>query len=93
MDIKFTRNKNDNLQSKAQSYSTLVGTKTIAPEDCLEMADMTTDVAEVVARGKKYWEEQAQQTLENMQKASNINNNGNNSNNNVKNSNLKVTEK
>lgn len=82
MDIKFTRNKNDNLQSKAQSYSTMIGTKTIAPEDCLEMADMTTDVAEVVARGKKYWEEQAQQTLENMQQAANINNTNNNNVNN-----------
>ena len=85
IDVKFTRNKNDNLQSKAQSYSTVIGTKTIAPEDALEMADMTTDVAEVVARGKKYWEEQAQQTLENMQQATN-NTNTNNANNSAKNS-------
>lgn len=95
MDIKFTRNKNDNLQSKAQSYSTLIGTKTIAPEDCLEMADMTTDVSEVVARGQKYWEEQAAKSLETMQKTAEIQNkdkNVNNSNQSVEN-NKKVTEK
>lgn len=69
IDVKFSRNKNDNLQSKAQSYSTLIGTKTITPEDALTIADMTTDSVEIAAKGKKYWEEQAQQTLENMQKA------------------------
>lgn len=77
MDIKFSRNKNDNLQSKAQSYSTLIGTKTITPEDALTIADMTTDSVEIAAKGKKYWEEQAQQTLENMQQASNLNQNVN----------------
>lgn len=55
LDIKLPRNKNDNLQSKAQSYSTIIATKTIAPEDALEMADMTTDVTEVIARGEAYW--------------------------------------
>lgn len=89
MDIKFTRNKNDNLQSKAQSYATMIGTKTISPEDCLEMADMTTDVTEVVARGKKYWEEQTQQALEDINKKSNLNN----TNQNVNNSNQNITEK
>ena len=81
MDIKFTRNKNDNLQSKSQSYSTLIGTKTLAPEDCLEMADMTTDVSEVVARGQKYWEEQAAKSLENTQKTAEIQNKDKNVNN------------
>ena len=55
IDIKLPRNKNDNLQSKTQSYATLVGTKTIAPEDALNIADMTTDTAEVIRRGDKYW--------------------------------------
>lgn len=69
IDVKLPRNKNDNLQTKAQSYATLVGTKTIAPEDALNIADMTTDTAEVIRRGDKYWEEK------------NVNNNVNNSNN------------
>lgn len=64
LEVKFTRNKNDNLQTKAQSYSTLVGTKTLDPVDALEMCDMTTDVVEVIERGKKYQEEVAEKNLE-----------------------------
>ena len=54
IDIKLPRNKNDNIQTKAQSFSTLMATKEIAPEDALAMADMTTDITGVVSRGKKY---------------------------------------
>jgi SPP1 family phage portal protein len=57
IDIKMPRNKHDNIQSKAQSYSTLMSTNTIAPEDALSMADMTNDITGVVERGKKYKEE------------------------------------
>ena len=66
IDIKMPRNKHDNIQSKAQSYSTLVGTNTIAPEDALSMADMTNDITGVVERGKKYQEEQTEKAKENM---------------------------
>ena len=62
IDIKLPRNKNDNIQTKAQSYSTLMSTNTIAPEDALAMADMTTDITGVVERGKKYNEEQKTKT-------------------------------
>ena len=57
IDIKLPRNKHDNVQSKAQSYSTLMGTKTVAPEDALSIADMTNDITGVVERGEKYWNE------------------------------------
>ena len=57
IDIKLPRNKNDNIQTKAQSFSTLMSTGNIAPEDALSMADMTTDVTGVVERGKKFKEE------------------------------------
>ena len=67
LDIKFSRNKTDNLQSKAQSYSTFVGTKTIAPEDALEMCDVTTDVLEVAERGKKYWDKIAEENVKKQQ--------------------------
>lgn len=67
LDIKFSRNKTDNLQSKAQSYSTFVGTKTIAPEDALEMCDVTTDVVEVAGRGKKYWDKVAEENAKKQQ--------------------------
>ena len=67
VDIKFSRNKTDNLQSKAQSYSTFIGTKTIAPEDGLEMCDVTTDVVEVAERGKKYWDKVAEENMKKQQ--------------------------
>lgn len=56
IDVKLPRNKNDNIQTKAQSFSTIMGTEVIAPEDALAMADMTTDITGVIARGKKYKE-------------------------------------
>lgn len=67
LDIKFSRNKTDNLQSKAQSYSTFVGTKTIAPEDALEMCDVTTDIVEVATRGKNYWDKVAEENIKKQQ--------------------------
>lgn len=84
IDIKFPRNKTDNLQSKAQSYSTFIGTRTIAPEDALEMCDVTTDVVDVSARGKQYWDnvsaenmKKQQELMANNQKATDVKNSSN----------------
>ena len=63
IDIKFNRNKNDNLQTKSQSYSTLIATKTIAPIDCLEIADITTNTIEVIKRGEEYWRDKQEQPV------------------------------
>lgn len=86
LDVKFTRNKNDNLQTKAQSFSTLHGTKTLDPADALEMCDITTDVVEVIDRGKKYWADVAEQNLEMQKKTQEVlqteNNNSNQTNRN-----------
>ena len=76
MDVKFSRNKNDNLQSKSQSYATLVGTKTITPEDALTIADMTTDSVEIAAKGKKYWEEEEKRVAESQNNTNNQVNQG-----------------
>ena len=76
MDVKFSRNKNDNLQSKSQSYATLVGTKTITPEDALTIADMTTDSVEIAAKGKKYWEEEEKKVAESQNNTNNQVNQG-----------------
>lgn len=56
VDIKFSRNKTDNLQTKVQSFATLVGTKKIAPVDALSIVDITTDEAEIVKKGEEYWD-------------------------------------
>lgn len=55
IDIKFTRNKNNNLLVKTQAYSTLLATKTLSPEDCLTIVDLVSDVNEYVSRGKAFW--------------------------------------
>ena len=65
IDIKLPRNKHDNIQSKAQSFSTLMGTNVIAPEDALSMADMTNDISGVVDRGKRYSKEATQNNVKN----------------------------
>ena len=52
------------IQTKAQSFSTLHGTKALDPADSLEICDLTTDVIEVIERGKEYWEQVAEQNLE-----------------------------
>lgn len=57
IDIKLPRNKHDNIQSKAQSFGSMMATRVIAPEDALAMADMTNDITGVVERGKKYQKE------------------------------------
>ena len=87
LDVKFTRNKNDNLQTKAQSFSTLHGTKTLDPADALEICDMTTDVVEVIDRGKKYWEEVSEQNLQLQKRTQEVLQSGNNDNNNDSNNN------
>lgn len=55
IDIKFTRNKNHNMQVKSQSYATLIGTQTISPEDALTIVDLVMDANEYAQRGEDYW--------------------------------------
>ena len=55
VDIKFSRNKNNNLLVKTQSYQTLILTKTLAPADCLTIVDLVSDVNEYIARGEAFW--------------------------------------
>ena len=58
IDIKFTRNKNNNMLVKTQSYETLLRTKTLTPEDCLTIVDLVSDVNEYISRGKAFWEDE-----------------------------------
>lgn len=63
LDIKVPRNQVDNLQTKAQAFSTLNGTKTLHPADALDIVEMTTDVDGKVERGIKFWEEYAENQM------------------------------
>jgi SPP1 family phage portal protein len=58
IDIKFTRNKNNNLLVKTQSYDTLLRTKTLTPADCLTIVDLVSDVNEYISRGESFWGEE-----------------------------------
>lgn len=62
IDIKFSRNKSNNLLVKTQSYQTLIGTKTLDPADCLSIVDLVSDVNEYMDRGKAFWGEQFAQS-------------------------------
>ena len=55
VDIKFSRNKNNNLLVKTQGYMNLLGTKTLAPADCLTIVDLVSDVNEYISRGEEFW--------------------------------------
>lgn len=55
VEIKFSRNKNNNLLVKTQSYATLIATKTLSPADCLIVVDLVSDVNEFMARGELFW--------------------------------------
>jgi SPP1 family phage portal protein len=57
VDIKFTRNKNNNLLVKTQSYNNLLSSRTLSPEDCLTIVDLVSDVNEFISRGKEFWGE------------------------------------
>lgn len=50
-----------------------MATKTVSPEDALNIADMTTDTAEVIRRGEEYWNKKQEEIDARMQKQQDIN--------------------
>lgn len=57
VDIKFSRNKNNNLSVKTQGYKNLIDSHTLDPVDCLKIVDLVSDENEYMARGKAFWGE------------------------------------
>lgn len=74
IDIKLPRNTLDNLQTKAQAFSTFNGTKVLHPADSLDMVGITTDVDAKIERGKEYWREVEEHNLELEQRKAEMNN-------------------
>lgn len=68
VDIKYPRNKTDNLNSKVTAMATMLGTEVMAPEDVLDIVDITSDNAEVIARGEEYWKKKKEENFEEQQK-------------------------
>jgi hypothetical protein len=65
IEIHFNRNKTANLQSKAQVYQTLTsGEAPLAPEDALDIADLTTNESDVIMRMNAYQAERDAKMLE-----------------------------
>ena len=82
IDVKYPRNKRNNLQSKAQSFATLHGTHVFDPVDTLSMVNLTNDIEETIERGNKYWNERQQETLIQQQNSDGSTNTSNEANNN-----------
>ncbi len=68
IDIDMPRNKTDNLNNKVNAFSTLMSTQIMAPEDALDIVDIISDVAEVVARGEVYWKKKKEENFEEQQR-------------------------
>ena len=64
VNISIGRHTNDNLQTKAQAFATLVATGELATIDCLEMSGLTNRVNEVVERGEQARLERENEELE-----------------------------
>ena len=77
IDIKFSRNKSDNLSTKSQAYATLINTNTLDPVDALEIVDMTTNVNEVIKRGETYRLKRQNQSIEYDMKVKEVSQEGN----------------
>ena len=58
LDIKFSRNKNNNMLVKTQSYQSLLSTRTLSPADCLSIVDLVSDPNDYVERGLAFWKTQ-----------------------------------
>ena len=56
LDIKFIRNRTDNLLNKSQAFSDLMSTKQIAPVDGISLIGITNDPKGMAERGQKYWD-------------------------------------
>lgn len=69
LDIKFSRNKNNNMLVKTQSYQSLLSTKTVTPEDGLSIVDLVSDSKDYIDRGQAFWGENFAKKLEGLQKS------------------------
>ena len=76
--VSLGRNTLDNLSTKSSAFATLVGTGKLDPLDCLEFSGLTNRTAEVVARGEKYEQENANKMAEQVGSTPEFDNNQNN---------------
>ena len=68
VDIKYPRNKTDNLNSKVTAMATMLNTQVMAPSDVLDIVDITSDNTEVIERGEEYWKKKKEENFEEQQR-------------------------
>ena len=68
VDIKYPRNKTDNLNSKVTAIATMLNTQVMAPSDVLDIVDITSDNTEVIERGEEYWKKKKEENFEEQQR-------------------------
>ena len=60
VDVKFIRNRTNNLVNKSQAAANLQSTGVFAPEDIIQLIGVTDDPKQMAERGQKYKDEQMQ---------------------------------
>ena len=60
IDIKFIRNRTDDLLNKSQAFDYLMGTKQVSPTDGIALCGWTNDPKGMAQRGQEYWNAQAE---------------------------------
>lgn len=71
INVTIGRHTNDNIQTKAQAFSTLVATGELATIDALEMSGLTNRVNEVVKRGEEKRKERQEEAIATMKSTGN----------------------
>jgi SPP1 family phage portal protein len=61
IDIKFIRNRTNNLLNKSQAISNFISTHIMHPEDAISLAGLTNDPKGMAERGMEYWSTQEAQ--------------------------------
>lgn len=63
VDVKFIRNRTNNLVNKSQAASNLQSTGLFAPEDIIQIIGITDDPKQMAERGQTYKDEQAKEAV------------------------------
>lgn len=82
IEVKFVRNRTNNLVNMSQAFSNFMQTEKISPEDGISIIGITSDPKGMAARGKEYWDGVAkEQSKENQTTQTEVKQEGSNGNN------------
>ncbi len=82
IEIKFVRNRTNNLLSMSQAFMYFMKTRQLSPEDGISLIGITSDPKGMAQRGKEYWGEVAkEQSKENLDTQTPVKQEGSDGNN------------